>query len=139
MPVVFVAYSGGYLPTAWALARGGVSERVEGVVLLDGLYGELNKFARWIERDRSAFFVSSYAWSTTRGNNSLKGMLKKRKIRYGTKLPREFAPGSVTIVKAYTRHRDYVTKAWAKSPIADVLARIRGVEPVDVASVSLGF
>ena len=51
----------------------------------------------------------------------------------------EFAPGSVTIVKAYTRHRDYVTKAWAKSPIADVLARIRGVEPVDVASVNLGF
>ena len=50
MPVILVAYSGGYLPAAFALAQGGAGERVRGVVLLDALYGEEDKFADWIER-----------------------------------------------------------------------------------------
>ena len=52
MPVVIVAYSGGYLPAAYSLAHGGARDRVKGVVLLDALYGEPDKFARWIEQER---------------------------------------------------------------------------------------
>ena len=62
MPVVIVAYSGGYLPAAYSLAHGGARERIKGVVLLDALYGEPDKFARWIEQERGhAFFVSAYS------------------------------------------------------------------------------
>src|SRR5262249_3754956 len=39
MPIVLIAYSGGYLPAAVSLQRGGVKGRVRGVVLLDALYG----------------------------------------------------------------------------------------------------
>ena len=60
MPVVIVGYSGGFLPTAWSLDVGGATSRVRGVVLLDAVYGELDKFAYWIENNRSGFFVSSY-------------------------------------------------------------------------------
>src|SRR4029077_1171976 len=60
MPIVIVGYSGGFLPTAWSLEVGGVTNRVRGVVLLDAVYGELDKFASWIEKNRSGFFVSSY-------------------------------------------------------------------------------
>jgi hypothetical protein len=70
MPIVIVAYSGGYLPTAWALERGGLKARVRGVVLLDGLYGELDKFANWIAGNRSAFFASIYTRLTKRHNDS---------------------------------------------------------------------
>ena len=52
-PVVLVAYSGGYQPAAFTLAHGGANERLEGVILFDALYGELDKFADWIAR-RSA-------------------------------------------------------------------------------------
>jgi hypothetical protein len=44
-PVVLVAYSGGYNPVAFILHAGRVDDRVRGVILLDGLYGEVDKFA----------------------------------------------------------------------------------------------
>ena len=64
MPIVIVAYSGGYVAAASAVERGGLKKRVRGVVLLDSLYGDLDKFAHWIEDDPSAFFVSVYLSST---------------------------------------------------------------------------
>ncbi len=65
MPVVIVAYSGGYLPAAYSLAHGGAGDRVRGVVLLDALYGEPDKFAGWVEsRISRAFFVSAYSVSS---------------------------------------------------------------------------
>src|SRR5262249_41353217 len=53
MPVVIVAYSGGYLAAAWSVHHGGIGQRLRGVVLLDGLYGELDKFTNWIANDES--------------------------------------------------------------------------------------
>ena len=52
LPVVIVAYSGGFVPAAWALHEGGTGKRVIGVVLLDALYGEVDKYADWIARHR---------------------------------------------------------------------------------------
>ena len=46
MPVVIVAYSGGYLPAVYSLTVGGDAGRVRGVVLLDALYGERDKFVQ---------------------------------------------------------------------------------------------
>lgn len=129
MPVVIVGYSGGYLPTAWALAKGGIEERVKGVVLLDGLYGEVSKFARWIEQDKDGFFVSAYARSTRRGNAELRRILRERKVPYATALRGTLRRDSVTFISADTRHRDYVTRAWANYPIADLLRRMPGAEP----------
>ncbi len=129
MPVVIVGYSGGYVPAAWTLANGGIEQRVKGVVLLDGLYGELAKFANWIEGKNSGFFLSAYATSTQKGNNALKHMLKQRGISYTTKLEPTLKPGSVTFIKAVKGHRDYVTRAWAENPVSDLLARIPGIAP----------
>ena len=64
LPVVVVAYSGGYVPAAWALHKGGTSSSVIGVLMLDALYGEAYKYADWIERHPNAFFVSSYTSSS---------------------------------------------------------------------------
>ena len=49
LPVVIVAYSGGYVPAAWALHKGGSDARVIGVLLLDALYGEVDKYADFID------------------------------------------------------------------------------------------
>lgn len=125
-PVVIVGYSGGYAPTAWSLARGGIGDRVKGVVLLDGLYGEVGKFASWIKRDRSAFFLSAYTGSTRKGNMALQGMLKKKEIPFTTKIQASLRPGSVTFISANEDHRHYVTRAWADNPVSDVLWRMTG-------------
>ena len=67
MRIVIVGYSGGFLPTAYSLSVGGLAKnRVHGVVLLDGVYGQLEKFVTWIENNPSSFFISSYTRLTKR-------------------------------------------------------------------------
>src|SRR6516162_6271424 len=48
MPIIIVAYSGGFGPTLSVLDRGGVRSRVRGLVLLDALYDGIDKFADWV-------------------------------------------------------------------------------------------
>jgi len=127
MPIIFVAYSGGYLPAAWCASKGGLIKRVRGVVLLDALYGELNKFASWISADRSAFFVSTYLGSTEGKNAEMVRVLAGREIDFGTALEPRLEPGSVTIFPGGNKanHRDLVTHAWVDYPVADLLRRLR--------------
>jgi hypothetical protein len=127
MPIIVVAYSGGYLTAASSLSRGGLKNRVRGVVLLDALYGELDKFASWINTNRSGFFVSAYTRSTQRRNAELEHMLSERDVTFGTALKsNNRLDGSVTFLQARedVRHRDFVNHAWGDMPIRDILSRL---------------
>lgn len=127
-PVVFVAYSGGYLAAASAAVNGGLKKRLRGVVLLDALYGEVGKFTSWIENDRSAFFVSAYLGSTRDKNVELAERLAARNIAYATDLDRPLHQGDVAILAGANgvSHRSFVTQAWVANPIEDVLRRLPG-------------
>ncbi len=125
-PVVIVAYSGGYLPTAWSLVRGGLEKRLRGVVLFDALYAEIDTFASWIVNQRSAFFVSSYTTSTRAQNMELQRILAQREVAFSTSLQRNLHQGSVTFLATDAKHNDFVTHAWVESPIEDLLKRING-------------
>ncbi|CCD96711.1 conserved hypothetical protein [Bradyrhizobium sp. ORS 375] len=131
MPIVIVGYSGGFLPTAWSLEVGGISERVRGVVLLDAVYGQLDKFANWIERNRSGFFISSYTRYTARHDQELMAMLRNRGIEVTEDMDRTLRPGSVVFVETDEgiTHRDYVTQAWTRHPIRDVLTKMAAAQP----------
>jgi hypothetical protein len=126
MPIIIVAYSGGYLSAATSLERGGVKNRVRGVVLLDALYGELGGFASWISHNRSAFFVSSYTSSTRGRNSQLEGMLADRDVPSGHALKTNRLAGNVVFLPGDDgiRHRDFVNHAWANKPIKDILTRL---------------
>jgi hypothetical protein len=125
MPIVIVAYSGGYLTAASSLSHGGLKNRVRGVVLLDALYGELDKFADFITANRSAFFVSAYTHSTRRHNVELENILSERDVTIGSALKPNRLEGSVTFIPADdVRHRDFVNHAWADKPIKDLLSRM---------------
>jgi hypothetical protein len=126
MPIIVVAYSGGYLSAASSLERGGLKNRVRGVVLLDALYGELDGFASWISRNRTGFFVSAYTRSTQRRNAELEKMLSERDVTFANALKPARLDGSVTFLRASDdiRHRDFVTHAWADRPIRDILNRL---------------
>jgi hypothetical protein len=126
MPIVIVAYSGGYLTAASSLSHGGLKNRVRGVVLLDALYGELDKFADFITTNRSAFFVSAYTHSTQRRNVELENILSERDVTIGSALKPNRLEGSVTFLPASNdvRHRDFVNHAWADKPIKDLLSRM---------------
>jgi len=126
MPVVIVAYSGGYQAAAYALERGGADPRIRGVVLLDALYGETGKFADWLRRRRpSAFFVSAYSGSSREQNLALQALLRQRHESFATELPAQLDRGGILFVSAPdAAHNDFVTRAWTADPIADLLRRL---------------
>ena len=125
--VVIVGYSGGYAPVAWAIHHGGSNERLRGVVLLDALYGEVDKFEKWIMADRfRRFFVSGYLGSTRARNLQLQKALDDRNVKYRMSLDERLRPGSVTFLpgKNGENHHSYVTRAWVDNPLADLLDRL---------------
>jgi len=126
MPVIIVAYSGGYLSAATSIERGGLKNRVRGIVLLDALYGELGGFASWISHNRSGFFVSSYTSSTRGRNHQLEQMLTDRDVTFGNALKPARLEGSVVFLPGEQgiSHRDFVNHAWANKPIKDILVRL---------------
>jgi hypothetical protein len=126
MPVVIVGYSGGFVPTAWSLEVGGLGNRVRGVFLLDAVYGELDKFASWIENNRSGFFVSSYTHYTERHDRELMHMLRDKGIAVSETMDGPLKPGSVVFVETPegVTHRDYVTHAWTQNPVKEVLVKM---------------
>jgi hypothetical protein len=128
MPVVLVAYSGGYLPAAYSLSVGGDGARVRGVVLLDALYGERDKFLSWAEGPgRNAFFLSAYSTSSRDGNEAVRAALEAAGVRTVSGLPQTLSPGVVAFVDAGSvDHNDFVTSAWGGAPLRDIFSRIGG-------------
>ena len=126
MPVIIVGYSGGFLPAAWSLEVGGLGDRIRGVFLLDAVYGELDKFVSWIERNRTGFFVSAYTRATKRHDDELKQMLTEKGIAISDNIDGPLRPGSVIFVETPEGvvHRDYVTQAWTENPIKEVLVKM---------------
>ena len=106
MPIVIVGYSGGFLP--------------------DAVYGELDKFATWIENNRSGFFVSSYTRYTKRRDQELMAMLREKGISCREDMDGPLRPGSVVFVQTPegVTHRSYVTQAWTENPVKDVLVKM---------------
>jgi hypothetical protein len=128
-PVVIVSYSGGYLPAAYALERGGAAHRVRGIVLMDALYGDEDKFAGWVAARRNlGFLLSAYTESTQDENGTLQKLLDKRRIPFGTGLPASLAPGTMAFLSCGSRdlHNEFMTHAWTGDPLAQVLTRIPG-------------
>jgi len=126
MPIVLVAYSGGYLAAAWCLSVGGVEDRVRGVLLLDAVYGELDKFVSWIADHRETFFVSAYTDSTQKQNMELRTLLAEHEIPSATVLIKDKWKRGVTFLATNPeiQHEDFVTEAWADYPVKDLLRRL---------------
>jgi hypothetical protein len=140
MPIVLVAYSGGFGPTLSVLARGGAQERIRGLVLLDALYAGIDQFADWIADHRSTFFVSSYTPHTAHHNADLEHELNERAVPYSSELRRNHLQGMVTFLPAGdVPHRDFVTHAWTDNPVEDILLRMNDVVPkTDTATHTAG-
>ena len=138
MPIVIVAYSGGFGPTLSVLARGGADARIRGLVLLDALYAGIDQFADWIADHRSTFFVSSYTPHTAHHNADLEHELNERAVPYSSELRRNHLQGMVTFLPAGdVSHRDFVTHAWTDNPVEDILLRMNDAVPkTDTATVT---
>ena len=126
LPIVIVAYSGGYYPTIFSLEQGGATPRIKGVVLLDALFGEVDRYAAWLdEHGKRVFFVSAYSAASKSENLALKAHFKPKGTRIAP-WPAVLAKGTVSFIDATKAvHDDFVTQAWSEDPLAQVLGRIK--------------
>ena len=126
LPLIFIAYSGGYLATAYSLpAQSGTARRIAGVVLLDALFGEEDKFADWLATRREAFFVSAYSASSAALNSRLADELALAGKTPLHQLPQTLRRGDIVFVPALTAvHNDFVTAAWTRDPLTAILKRV---------------
>ena len=125
LPIVIVAYSGGYYPTIFSLEQGGVGQRIRGVVLLDALFGEGERFADWIvEHHKRVFFASAYSAASKAENLALKAHLARKSVRLPV-WPAPLTKGTVCFIDATKAvHDDFVSQAWVDDPLAQILGRI---------------
>ena len=124
---IIVAYSGGYLPAAYSLAYGGARDRVRGVVLFDALYGEPDKFARWIEAGARPRVLRQRLFRLVEGGErGVAGAAgARRRPQRQSGLPDSLRPGVVAFVDAGdVGHEDFVNYAWTGDPLRDVLSRV---------------
>lgn len=126
LPVVLVAYSGGYNPAAAILTQGGANDRIAGVILLDALYAEAPTFADWIVRSNGrGFFFSAFSPSSAPGNLALESDLRSRGIAFTEGLPAYLGRGTVAFLSTGpVVHNDFVTHAWVADPLRAILARV---------------
>ncbi len=125
-PVVIVAFSGGYLSAAYALANTVNQKRIRGVILLDALFGEETKFARWIENNsKTTFFVSAYSEASKGLNAQLTRALVQQQLSVITEIPPSIIPGMIIIKASLASvHNDFVTRAWCLNPLQVLLRDI---------------
>jgi len=128
MPVILVAYSGGYLPAAWSLEVGEANRRLAGVVLLDAIYGDTEKFAGWIEDHQpDAFFFSAFSPSSAEGNGDLQDQLMSHGIDFALDPPPCLEAGDVAFLETggSVVHNDFLSRAWTDDPLKWVFNRLR--------------
>jgi hypothetical protein len=129
LPVILVAYSGGYLPAAFSLQVGGAGKRIRGVVLMDAIYDEADKFADWIgDHQSSAFFFSAFTASSADGNGALQDLLMNQGIMFFNQPQHCLDKGDVVFIDTGEGavHADFVSHAWVDDPLTWVFDRIAG-------------
>jgi len=98
-PIVLAAFSGGYKATAYVLDRGGAAGRIAGVILLDALYEDVEKFERWALKYIAESFLVSLATRGECERNSLE--LAGRLEGNGIEVSREWPVRSISKGKFY--------------------------------------
>ncbi len=129
--VVIVSYSGAYQATAFALDVGGVEKRVLGVLMLDSLYGQEQRYADWIVAHRhDTFFFSIYTTPARSANETLQGLLNARNTPFSFIFPLRLSKGSVSFrpLAPDAVHWDLVTESWVDRPLTDLFRRIPGYQ-----------
>ena len=127
MPVVLVAYSGGYNPAAFVLRNGDIGGRLLGVILLDAVFDEADIFADWIARHRiRASSSAPMAKSSASGNAQIRQLLAGQGIDASSDPPRRLEAGTVALLASDAAHDTFVTRAFVANPLQWLLGRLHG-------------
>jgi hypothetical protein len=125
-PIVLSAFSGGYKAAAFVLDRGGVEERIAGVLLLDAIYEDVDKFHKWIaENIQRSFFVSIYSPGACAINSRELARLLNREQSLDQPLwPDQISPGAIIFIPTHHEHLQIPLLGPPREPISTLLRTI---------------
>ncbi|MBF0399137.1 MAG: hypothetical protein HQL90_00040 [Magnetococcales bacterium] len=129
-PVLLAAFSGGYRALAYSLERGFADEqerdkRVKGVLLLDGLYGELDRYTAWLwHRNRRGFFVNLYGPSSAPFSRELEQKLEAARVPWSETLPKKIRSRAICSLMVETPHASIFWQGPPRWPLVEILKRL---------------
>ncbi|MDH3233531.1 MAG: hypothetical protein OEQ29_08380 [Alphaproteobacteria bacterium] len=129
-PLVLVAYSGGYLALAAGLAEAetgdaAIIERVEGIVMLDAVFGNLARIDGWLQaRAGRVFLVGLFGKLSRSWTLDLIYRWEARGQPYGQLLPARLDRGSIVVMQVDTDHEAIATDGPPRNPIAEIVRRL---------------
>jgi hypothetical protein len=119
-PMLLAAYSGGYRALAFSLDRGGVTPRVKGVLLLDALYGELDKYTAWLgKKSGSRLLINLYGTSTWDLSEELNDSLARAGRKPIRELPPRLRSGQLYALAVETPHERIAQDGPPVGPLGD--------------------
>lgn len=136
--IVLAAHSGGYLVTASILHRGGLTDHITDVVLLDASYGGLQWFAEFAKAQPTARIISFHTKHLDDENLALAGLLEKagvphREVAEDDLSSASLSPRGVTFVSTSLAHNDVPS---AKDYLAICLAGAQLEKRADTSPVT---
>jgi hypothetical protein len=84
--VILSAHSGGYRPTAFAVANGGLAEHIRELFLFDAFYANYDKFIPWLKQTKKNHLRSIYTEHLADEHQDFMKMLEKEKLKYTDQL-----------------------------------------------------
>ncbi|MBF0181402.1 MAG: hypothetical protein HQM03_15375 [Magnetococcales bacterium] len=126
-PVILAAYSGGYRAAAFTLDRGLDRKRrgrLQGVILLDALYGDLDKFDRWLRRPGRKFLVNLYGVSTTPLSLEFQQKLRARGQPWSDAPRRATKSKNIHFLGVETPHEQICQEGPPHWPLSEILKQM---------------
>lgn len=122
-PIILTAFSGGYKAVALVLDRGGVESRVRGVLLMDALYEDVDKFQKWGRKNiRKGFLVSMFTSGSCQSNSrELANRLGKLGIAVRSNWPEANPKGGAYFVSTDIEHMQVPIWGTPRQPLASLL------------------
>ncbi len=130
-PILVAAFSGGFKAAAYVLDRGGLDERIIGVLLMDALYEDVDKFEHWIDAHANrGFFVSIYGQGECEKNSrTLARLLNRLELLEHPIWPDKIAKGEILLVQSPHEHREIPLLGPPPEPLRTVLHSIDHWQP----------
>ncbi len=130
-PIILAAFSGGYRAVAYTLDRGFASGReldgrIKGVILLDALFGELEKFQHWLQRPtRQGFFINLHTTATRTESMQLEQRLRNPHSPWHTTLTKQIKPKQIYSLPVTTEHMEIPLAGPPEFPLTTFLQRVK--------------
>lgn len=126
-PVVLASYSGGYRALAAGLADETLARRVEGIILLDTVFGEVRRIDNWLKARAGRVFVAGlYSALSARWTVDLMYRWEERSLGYGFVMPARIGAGTVFMAPVATDHEAIASDGPPAHPLASILERLAG-------------